>query len=333
MALKGQPFLPLGADAERRRSLRRNPKGDGAPQKVILQVAPDILTPSFIGRAAAPGSSRARSKPRRAWLSRAAARGMAAIVGAALLAAPAGACPADARPTPALVLAPPAAERVRDGQVLRILAIGSSSTAGVGASRPQMTYPSQLALRLVEALGEGSVEITNAGVSGESAPATVKRLEAFLAQGERPDVVLWQVGTNDVIFGGTPERLGALVRRGLDAAAKADVAAVIIDQQYFPLILDVPKYERFVAAVEDAAGERQVPVLRRYAMMKQWAADDPEGFRGLFAWDRFHMNDRGYACLAGQLADAIIAAVQGAKAPPAAGAPPAAAPARAVPSR
>ncbi|MFG1393702.1 SGNH/GDSL hydrolase family protein [Xanthobacter agilis] len=233
--------------------------------------------------------------------------------GIVLLAASALACPPEVRPNPALSLAPAAAERVRSGAALRILAIGSSSTAGVGASRPEANYPSQLARRLVEALGEGRVEVTNAGVSGESAPATVKRLEAFLSAAEKPDLVLWQVGTNDVIFGGTPERLGALVGRGLDAAA--GVAAVVIDQQYFPLILDLGRYEQFVAAVGEAAAERQVPLLGRYAMMKQWAAEDPDGFRHLFSWDRFHMNDKGYACLAQELADAVVQAV-GAVAPP-----------------
>ncbi|MFG1400731.1 SGNH/GDSL hydrolase family protein [Xanthobacter sediminis] len=213
------------------------------------------------------------------------------------------------RPTPALALGGQGAERLRAGAPLRILAIGSSSTAGVGASRPEATYPAQLAHLLVGALGEGRVEITNAGVSGESAPATVKRLEAFLAHGEKPDLVLWQVGTNDVIFGGTPEKLGALVRRGLEAAAGAGIPVVVIDQQYFPLILDVGRYEHFVSAVDDAAGERGVPLLRRYAMMKQWAVEDPAGFKGLFSWDRFHMNDKGYACLAEELGGAIIDAV------------------------
>ena len=135
--------------------------------------------------------------------------------------------------------------------------------------------------------------------------------------------MLWQVGTNDVIFGGTPERLRALVRQGLEATAKADVATTIIDQQYFPLILDVAKYERFVAAVDEVAVERKAPLLRRYAMMKQWASDDPESFKGLFAWDRFHMNDTGYACLAEQLAGTIAAAVRAARAPVAASPPPA----------
>lgn len=230
---------------------------------------------------------------------------LAVLLCAALL--PAGAafaCPPDARPAPALATDLRAASRAQ-GRPLAILAIGSSSTAGVGAS---LGFPARLARRLVEAWGQGSVEVVNAGVSGESSPSTLKRLEAFMAHKPAPDLVIWQVGTNDVIFGNSPAGLGASVGRGLDAIAAAGARVIVIDQQYFPGIMDVPKYETFVAAVRDAAAARRAPLLPRYAMMKQWAARDPEGFRGLFSWDRFHMNDAGYACLADLLAFAILAA-------------------------
>ncbi|MDI4663640.1 SGNH/GDSL hydrolase family protein [Xanthobacter autotrophicus] len=232
---------------------------------------------------------------------------LAPFMAAALLCAPAAACPSEARPAPPLVLKQAATARA-EGRPLRILAIGSSTTAGAGASGAAANYPSQLAHRLEAALGEGSVEITNAGVSGENAPATLRRLEVFLATPPVPDLVLWQVGTNDVILGGDPERLRQLVGRGLDGIAAAGAAALVIDQQYFPAILDLARYEGFVAAVGDAAAERGVPLLPRYVMMKQWAAQDPAGFRSTLSWDRFHMNDKGYACLADLLAPAIVAA-------------------------
>ncbi|MGR7997243.1 SGNH/GDSL hydrolase family protein [Xanthobacter sp. ZOL 2024] len=240
---------------------------------------------------------------------------MAALLVAALLvAAPARACPPEARPEPPLVLRAGAVERLRAGLPLRILAIGSSSTAGVGASRPNLTFPAQLADRLGAALGEGRVEVTNAGVSGESSPATLKRLQAFLQAPEAPDLVIWQVGTNDVIFGGTPERLATMVTDGLAAAQAADVAVMVVDQQYFRAILSVPRYEQFVAAVNSAAQARGITVLGRYRMMKAWAAADPKGFRALFAWDGFHMNDAGYACLAQLASEAVLEAVDGARA-------------------
>ena len=233
----------------------------------------------------------------------------AGLLGLLMLAtAPAAACPPDVRPAPPLVLGQAAKIRA-DGRPLRILAIGSSTTAGAGASSVATNYPSQLALRLEAALGEGSVEITNAGVNGESAPATLRRLELFLKTAPVPDLVLWQVGTNDVIFGGDPVRLKQLVGAGLDAIAAAGAAALVIDQQYYPAILDLNRYENFVAAVGEAASEHGAPLLPRYQMMKQWAAQDPAGLRATLAWDRFHSNDKGYACLADLLAPAIVTAV------------------------
>ncbi|MDI4657673.1 SGNH/GDSL hydrolase family protein [Xanthobacter autotrophicus] len=258
----------------------------------------------------------------------------AAVLCAAVLPAAAIACPDDVRPAPPLVLTQAAKARA-EGRPLRILAIGSSTTVGTGASSTATNYPSQLARRLDAALGEGRVEITNAGINGESAPATLSRLELFLQAPPLPDLVLWQVGTNDVIFGGDPARLKQLVGKGLDAIAAAGAAALVIDQQYYPAILDLDRYESFVAAVGAAASERGAPLLPRYLMMKQWAAQDPAGLRATLAWDRFHPNDRGYACLADLLAPAIVAAMavdasapQGpapampqAKAPPTKGAP------------
>jgi len=229
------------------------------------------------------------------------------------------ACPPEARPVPPLAAGLRAPAKAA-GRALSILAIGSSTTAGVGASGPAMTFPAQLTRRLAEAWGEGSVEVVNAGVSGESAPATLKRLEAFMAHKPTPDLVIWQVGTNDVIFGNTPERLGKAVGQGLDAIAAAGARAIVVDQQYFPAILNRNRYEAFVAAVREAAASREAPLLDRYALMKAWAERDPAGFGGLLSWDRFHMNDAGYACLADLLAAAILAAPDPPAAPPVVGA-------------
>ncbi|MFG1347093.1 SGNH/GDSL hydrolase family protein [Xanthobacter autotrophicus DSM 431] len=250
--------------------------------------------------------------------------------------AEAAGCSASAGPSPALSM-PRGAQALREGRAVRILAIGSSSTSGVGASAGG-NYPSQLAGRLGEALGEGKVEITNAGVGGESAPSTLSRLKSFLAQPAGPDLVIWQVGTNDVIFGGNPASLNALVLDGLGAIQAAGAAALVVDQQYFPGIANVERYEEFVAAVDGAARARGVPLLKRYAMTKAWAAQDPQGFRATLSWDSFHSNDAGYSCLADLLAPPILSAVRGAgkpASPPAkpAATKPAAAPAKPAPDQ
>lgn len=209
---------------------------------------------------------------------------------------------------------------LKEGEPLRILAIGSSSTAGFGASSPARAYPAQLAARLSTALAPRPVEVVNGGISGESAPATLARLKAALAGPSPPQIVIWQVGTNDILFGGTPEGLRQRVEDGLAAIAEAKAVAIVIDQQYFPAIMDLKRYETFVAAVDGPAAARKVALLPRYQLMKEWAVANPKAYGAILAFDRFHMGDRGYACLADLLAAGILA-------PPAA-AEPAAAPAR-----
>src|SRR5579864_6785320 len=53
---------------------------------------------------------------------------------------------------------------VTDQHELRIVAMGSSSTQGYGASNPQFSYPSQLQIRLQEAMPGVAVRVFNKGV-------------------------------------------------------------------------------------------------------------------------------------------------------------------------
>lgn len=209
------------------------------------------------------------------------------------------------------------------GGPLHILAIGSSSTAGFGASGNALAYPAQLAARLSAALAPRSVIVTNAGVSGETGPATLRRLETALAAPEPPQIVIWQVGTNDVLFGGNPAGLEALVARGLDAVIGSGAVPIVVDQQYFRAILSLGHYEAFVEAVRRAAAARDAALLDRYAIMKHWAQAAPQAFNSIMALDRFHMGDRGYACLADLIAAGILASPPAPPPPaPAKGAPP-----------
>ena len=185
-----------------------------------------------------------------------------------------------------------------------MLAIGSSSTEGVGASSRSAAYPAQLEEDL-EAIWKGAeVEVENAGVGGETADRTVQRLEAELSV-ERPDLVIWQVGTNDAIRGGSEETFRLLLRRGIAAARQADVDLILVDQQFYPAIKDPERYERFVGAVRETGREQRVPVFSRYALMKAWAREGPATFRAMLSSDGFHMSDRGYDCLALALGQGI----------------------------
>lgn len=188
---------------------------------------------------------------------------------------------------------------------MRILAIGSSSTEGIGASSPDHSYPAQLEDDL-SALWKDEVTVINAGKGGEKAVETIERLEAALKT-DKFDLVIWQVGTNDAISGVNEDAFRALLERGVGAAQKASTAMILLDQQYFPSINDLPRYERFVKAVSALGNERKVSVFSRYTLMQDWNSHSADELRSMLSSDGFHMGDKGYDCLASHVADAIDA--------------------------
>lgn len=190
------------------------------------------------------------------------------------------------------------------GRPLDILAIGSSSTEGIGASAPSRAYPAQLADELTREDGVPA-EVKNAGVGGELAAKTLLRLLSALRSGW-PRLVIWQVGTNDAIVGVDEALFRATVEKGVAAAREAGVPLLLVDPQYTAKSPDPVRYERFVAIVDGIGARDHVPVLSRFAMMKRGGA---KSALPLLSVDGLHMNDRGYRCVAHALAEAIEGAI------------------------
>src|SRR6185437_8981854 len=105
-----------------------------------------------------------------------------------------------------------------------VVAIGSSSTAGAGASSPAANYPSRLAIELRQRFPGRAITVINRGVNGEEVADMLKRFdEAVVAA--KPDLVLWQLGTNSVIRGHMAVDHVSAIRRGIEMirAIGADV--------------------------------------------------------------------------------------------------------------
>jgi acyl-CoA thioesterase-1 len=197
------------------------------------------------------------------------------------------------------------------GHPFDILAIGSSSTEGIGASSPANAYPARLEDELEKQTGE-DFDVKNAGIGGEVAAKTLLRLKAALKAGWAR-LVIWQVGTNDAVVGVDEALFRATLESGIAAARAAGIPLVLIDPQFILKIPDVARYERFVKIVDDVGAADRVPVLSRYALMKQWSAKSAQTLSLLLSRDGFHMSDLGYRCLAHSLAEALEGAAAAAK--------------------
>jgi acyl-CoA thioesterase-1 len=200
------------------------------------------------------------------------------------------------------------AERVRQGK-LRVLAIGSSSTAGFGTSSPKAAYPAKLEEELGFFVPGLAVTVVASGISGETADETLARLIAQVAS-LRPQLVIWQVGTNDALSESGEDQFRSLVERGVTAAVDSGADVVLLNQQFFPGITKPERYERFVEIVREVGLQHHASIFGRYELMKEWSDDSKKRLRDMLYDDAFHMNDRGHACLARILSDEIIDAAQ-----------------------
>jgi lysophospholipase L1-like esterase len=199
--------------------------------------------------------------------------------------------------------------KLQRGEQPRILAIGSSSTAGVGASSPVNAYPSRLQENL-KSLWHVETVVLNAGLSGEVAAGTLARLQKIL-EGDKPDLVIWQLGTNDALKGEREEDFRAIVEQGVDVAARAGVDMILMDPQYAPKLPDRARYERYVTIVDEVGAKRQVSVFSRYALMRGWAERAPTELAASLSPDGLHLSDHGYDCLADLLAERLHRSTQG----------------------
>ena len=194
---------------------------------------------------------------------------------------------------------PRMASLVREKEKVRILAIGSSTTAGVGASAPANAYPPRLRDALRRLIPGADITVRNDGIGGEVASTTLVRLKKSVEEW-KPDVVLWQLGTNDALRRVTPEAFAQTLREGVDFVLGRGLDLLLIDPQYLRRRASSETYRSFVQTIEMVAAERRIPLMRRYAIMRYWDAL-PQHVPMLSA-DGLHMNDLGYLCMAETLA-------------------------------
>ena len=201
------------------------------------------------------------------------------------------------------------AKKVANHEPLLIVAIGSSSTAGAGASSPAASYPSRLAVELKQQFPGSPITVLNRGVNGEEIGDMLQRFDAAVV-GAKPDLVLWQLGTNSIIRDHVIAEHDAQIHSGLTKIHSVGADVVLIDPQYVPKVIAKAQVDQMVDLIATAAKREDVDLFRRYDVMKRWHDVDHIAFEKFVAPDGLHLNDWSYACMAKGLGQAIAEAAQ-----------------------
>jgi lysophospholipase L1-like esterase len=201
------------------------------------------------------------------------------------------------------------ASKLASGAPVTIIAFGSSSTQGWGSTSPEFTYPNRLAAQLHRQYPGADITVLNRGTGGEDAPQMMKRLQTSVID-MKPDLVIWQVGTNAVLRGLDPAETARLVSDGVALIQAAGADLVLVDPQYSPRVNErAQSASQMVRLLSKVAALRHVGLFPRFEVMREWHEEQAIPIDKFVIADGLHMNDWGYACFAQLLGDDIIKSV------------------------
>ncbi|HYF86363.1 SGNH/GDSL hydrolase family protein [Azospirillum sp.] len=204
---------------------------------------------------------------------------------------------------------PQLSRRIATGAPIRIVAIGSSSTAGAGASAPDKAYPARLAHHLAERFRNADIAVLNRGINGETDDQTERRIDAD-ALAARPDLVIWQVGANTVLRDGDQGLSERSVRQGVERLRAAGVDVVLMDLQYAPRMLEKTGVAPMLSRIAGIAADQRVGLFHRFDVMRSLVETRGMAVTDLIGPDGVHQTDVGYDCVARMLAMGIEDAVR-----------------------
>jgi acyl-CoA thioesterase-1 len=195
---------------------------------------------------------------------------------------------------------PNSAIALQQRKQIKILAIGASATSVLGWQREGR--PPLLEQILERTINGVDVEIINRGFSGELAEAAGKRIEIEVAL-NHPDIVLWQVGTNDAFAQVPVESFQLSVSNTVRWLKAHNVDVILVGLHYMKQLADNPHYQAIRDSLNRLAATENVLRIRRYEAMEILSRTMREGGRP--DPQEFGLSEAGYNCMAQYVARAI----------------------------
>ncbi len=195
---------------------------------------------------------------------------------------------------------------VRERKQIVIVALGSSSTSGHGATADINTYPRQMQITLARQFEDVRLKFTmfNKGIGGQDVTEMLERLERDVIARD-PDLVIWQAGTNAAIRGMPLDVFKNKLSVGVDRVKKSGADVVLMTPQYVPAVIALTNEDDYIGAMETIARENGVGVFKRFQIMRDWVEGEHMPYAQFMIPDGLHLNDFGQRCMGKLMAKAI----------------------------
>lgn len=201
-----------------------------------------------------------------------------------------------------------ATKRIVAEKRLTVVAIGSSSTLGMGASSPEAAWPARLEADLRRRLPSIRIDVRNVAKPRETADQMAKRLAKDVLS-LKPDVVIWETGTADAVRSADLEQFGAMLEEGISAIAAADADTVLVTPQYARDTVRLIGFQPYIDAMNQAGLRRDVLIFPRYETMRHWIESGQMKLENVPREEMTKVADLLYDCLGRQIARVMLRAM------------------------
>jgi acyl-CoA thioesterase I len=202
---------------------------------------------------------------------------------------------------------PKAAKKLASGS-LRIAALGSSTTLGVGSSGTEAAWPARLEAELRRRLPTAQITVLNRGKLRDPASAMIKRM-AIEALAEKPDILIWETGTAEAVRNMSLEQFVASLDEGAERAALAGVELVLMTPQYSRETSRLIGYQPYIEAMTNLAQRTDALIFPRFDVMRHLVESGQLQLEGLLPAQAAQTADRVYDCIARQVARVLLRAM------------------------
>jgi acyl-CoA thioesterase I len=199
---------------------------------------------------------------------------------------------------------------IAGGENVAIVALGSSSTRGVGASSWAASYPEVMQRELKRLRPAARTVIVNSGRNGETVAGQLARIDADVLA-HKPALVIWQLGSNDVAmpWGGLTATMESEIVAGVRAMKAAGADVILMDLQNAPAVANARDADAMLRKTARAARTAGAGHFRRFDLLQRAVASGVP-LAALTSWDQLHNTDAAYDCTGRALARAIHRALR-----------------------
>lgn len=196
---------------------------------------------------------------------------------------------------------------VADAVAAKRLAIAVVGTASSTLRAPQNAYPAQMEAELKRRLPDVTVGLKTHIESNWTTAEMAATLPKLVTE-TKPDLMIWQTGTVDLMLGNGQDELRAALEQGIATLHSANADVVVVNLQYSPRTDPMTDAKAFSDVMRAVAEERNVPLFDRMGIMKYW---NEAGTFDFYSLTDDGTTNRVHACLGHLLADLVIGSAKG----------------------